>query len=210
MIRTVSAGDGAHALEWELEPGATAFVDRDWVPGEAASDVPALIIAADGTAHLNGTEVTIAEGSDPAQSAAGALSGAVQAAASTLGSPRRVSVPGHGFLADAFRRLLAAPGEPGEGRPDAVVETTGDPGRIVAALEEVADGGRVLLAGPPAGRTVDANLYKDLHRRGLRVRGFALEHHTDAGTGVTAGWQQPGAARRGQPLPESPWYRLDG
>ena len=52
-------------------------------------------------------------------------------------------------------------------RPESI-ETTGSPEAIAAALEKVADGGRVIVAGPvsdiPAFET-----YGDLHVRGLEL-----------------------------------------
>ena len=50
-----------------------------------------------------------------------------------------------------------------------VVETTGEPAEVEAALRRAPDLGVVVLAGPVPGETPAINLYGDVHVRGLTV-----------------------------------------
>lgn len=52
--------------------------------------------------------------------------------------------------------------------PAKVVETTASPEAIVAALERVADGGRVIVVGPVADIAAFPT-YDELHVRGLEL-----------------------------------------
>jgi hypothetical protein len=77
-----------------------------------------------------------------------------------------VEILGDGALAGRLRSRLPQ----GPGRPTAVIDTTGDPAAVRDALGRVADLGTVVLARPlPATGTAD--LYGDLHVRGLTVIG---------------------------------------
>jgi threonine dehydrogenase-like Zn-dependent dehydrogenase len=58
-----------------------------------------------------------------------------------------------------------------DGRPELVIETTGDPFIFLTILAVVADRSQIFLAGPSRGRRLDLNLYPDIHRRGIRVTG---------------------------------------
>lgn len=55
---------------------------------------------------------------------------------------------------------------PGE---EPVVETTGEPAAIEAALQRAPDLGIVVIAGPMATAPAPLDLYSDLHVRGLTV-----------------------------------------
>jgi threonine dehydrogenase-like Zn-dependent dehydrogenase len=83
-----------------------------------------------------------------------------------------VDVLGGGELAEALRSRLGARAA-GESQPGAVIETTGDPESIAAALRTVADLGTVVLAGPPPAGDAPLDLYADLHVRGLTLVGLA-------------------------------------
>jgi len=82
-----------------------------------------------------------------------------------------IEVVGDGALARALREHLGtrAAGE----RPAAIIETTGDPDAIRAALARVDDLGTVVLAGPEPQAEVALDLYADLHVRGLTLAGTA-------------------------------------
>jgi threonine dehydrogenase-like Zn-dependent dehydrogenase len=82
-----------------------------------------------------------------------------------------VEVLGETGLADAVRVRLAETQGPRGGRPAAVIDTTGEPRHIEAALRRVADLGTVVLAGPLPSGPVQLDLYADLHVRGLTVIG---------------------------------------
>jgi len=83
-----------------------------------------------------------------------------------------VEVLGTGPLADALAAVLGERRVTGTTAPAAVVETTGDPQAIAAALGRVADLGTVVLAGPPP-PPFTLDLYEDLHVRALTVVGIA-------------------------------------
>lgn len=88
-----------------------------------------------------------------------------------------VDVVGEGRLADHVRRLLAGRLQPpgADGRPAAVVETTGSTDELARALERVGTLGTIVLAGPAATAPVALDLYTDLHVRGLVVVGVPGE-----------------------------------
>ena len=95
---------------------------------------------------------------------------AVAAAVPAGAGPREVT--GDGPLAQALRARLAA--APGAGAaPAVIVETTGNPGAIRAALARVADLGTVVLAGPVTPGPVALDVYGDLHARGLTLVAMA-------------------------------------
>ncbi len=65
----------------------------------------------------------------------------------------------------ALRRLLHGAGA------DVIIEATGAPAALAAALQLAADKGRVILLGSPRGAAQNINFYPDLHRRGLMLIG---------------------------------------
>lgn len=143
----------------ELPPGSAAFFDREWAPLDRAGSIPAVVVAGPADQRVERAARTLA---------------AIAAAAVAAVPNRRVAVTGAGLVAAAARRQLAAEGRlasPRDDAPAAVVETTGDPAKIVAATRRVADAGTVVLAGEPLERTYDLDLYSDVHVRGLRVVG---------------------------------------
>lgn len=82
-----------------------------------------------------------------------------------------VEVVGTGTLADEVRRLLrdrVRLPRPDE-RPTAIIETTGEPAELEAALQRVDDLGTVVLAGPLPSQPLALDLYADLHVRGLTL-----------------------------------------
>jgi threonine dehydrogenase-like Zn-dependent dehydrogenase len=78
-----------------------------------------------------------------------------------------VEVVGRGPIAEAVRELLGVR-LTDEAGARSIVETTGSPDAIAAALERVASGGRVIVAAPvPEAPALDT--YGELHVRGLEL-----------------------------------------
>lgn len=96
------------------------------------------------------------------------------AAVAAVDAVAPVEVVGAGPLADEVRRLLAVSARLGTSdvRPAAVIETTGEPAAIAAALARVDHLGTVVLAGPGAPGSIPLDLYADLHVRGLILMGL--------------------------------------
>jgi threonine dehydrogenase-like Zn-dependent dehydrogenase len=97
----------------------------------------------------------------------------VELAVAAVGGAASVEVMGHGPLAAAVRARLAGTGPAAWGPPAAIVEASGDPAAIRAALARVADLGTVVLAGPAPAAGTSLDLYADVHVRGLTVVGIA-------------------------------------
>jgi 2-desacetyl-2-hydroxyethyl bacteriochlorophyllide A dehydrogenase len=55
--------------------------------------------------------------------------------------------------------------------PDIVVEATGNPQAVKAAMHAVADGGKVIMVGSPRGIAGDVDFYWDLHGRSISLIG---------------------------------------
>lgn len=108
--------------------------------------------------------------------------------------PARVEIVGDGELAGALRDAVGTTARPGAGevratwrralpgrlrgatgaeRPLAIAETTGEAGALAGAAARLADGGLLVLAGDGGPDTIALDLYRDIHRRGLRVVGLA-------------------------------------
>lgn len=205
IMRLVSEPSG-FGLEAELPRGAVAYIDGDWLWSAPSAEVPALVL------HP--------AGADPNTRAAQALARvARESVAHVLAEGRSgvVDVTGAGLVATIARLLLgerlSAHG-PEAPRPDAVIESTGDPRRIDAAIRGVADLGLVVLAGESIGRRLDLDLYPDVHVRGLELLGVAAAHVSDlqdeaeplpvpvpAPTEIPVGSQVP---------PSAVWYRVTG
>ena len=95
-------------------------------------------------------------------------------------SPQSVEIAGRGLIAQQVRLLVGAPSETPVERPQAIVDTTGDPSVIAHATRRVADLGTVVLAGEPLGRQFELNLYPDVHVRGLTLVGVAPPLHRNS------------------------------
>jgi hypothetical protein len=151
--------DAGRVVAAELPHGAAAFLDREWAPLDHSGPVPAIVVAGTPTERVD--------------AAARQLAG-IAAAALALVPGLPVAVTGAGLVAATARRRLAAEGRlapRADGAPAAVIETTGDPAEIAAALQRVRDGGTVVLSGEPLSRRYDLDLYPDVHVRGLRLVG---------------------------------------
>lgn len=200
--------DGAGARLSGVPESGTAYVDADWVRPGVPGPLPALLVDGTAVAWSDGPAPGV-PGAGDADSVAAAVWGdwADRAGAPLVGA-ERVEVTGHGLLA-ARVRAHHPPAAPRRGaRPDAVVETTGDPEVVVLAMGRLATAGVLVLAGEPLGRRLDVNLYKDVHVRGLRVIGVDRPRAGDArpADGVAP---RPVAVAPDAPLAPGAWYRLE-
>jgi threonine dehydrogenase-like Zn-dependent dehydrogenase len=105
--------------------------------------------------------------------------GVVELAVAAVGGAASVEVEGVGPLAAAVRARLADVGPATAGPPAAIIEASGDPAAIRAALAQVADLGTVVLAGPVPASGIDLDLYADVHVRGLTVVGVPPTAHPE-------------------------------
>jgi hypothetical protein len=97
-------------------------------------------------------------------------------------------VHGRGIVSRLIREILSVqPVLPAgqDSRPTAIVDTTGDPARLVELTRRLADLGTLVLVGEPLGRSLDMQLYPDVHVRGLRLVGVSAPRfgqHGEVGT----------------------------
>jgi hypothetical protein len=150
-----------------------AYLDADWVP-PGGGPVATLVVFPDGSAQWHDDEPRPGDASaDPDFVAASLLVAVASAAVRAVADAAPVDVIGTGLIAHAVRHFLdnrvATAGDATP--PGAVIEATGDPASIVAATRRLADRGVLVLAGEPAGRRLDVDLYTDVHRRGLEIVG---------------------------------------
>jgi hypothetical protein len=148
------------------------------------------------------------EGRDAAQKAATEFATTAASAAVTVtsGFYGPVGVVGNGIMSRLVRMALA--GYVGRG-PRAVIDTSGSPANISAAIADMDPLGIVVLAAPPATEYVDLRVYTDLHTRGLTVAGVPWARGTPASDIVidlaSYALRALGQATPGQP-PRSAWY----
>jgi threonine dehydrogenase-like Zn-dependent dehydrogenase len=97
-------------------------------------------------------------------------------------------VHGRGIVSRLIREILSVqlvlPADQ-DSRPAAIVDATGDPARLVELTRRLADLGTLVLVGEPLGRSLDMQLYPDVHVRGLRLVGVPAPRfgqHGEAGT----------------------------
>ena len=138
--------DGRPSFDLDLEPGTHAFVDGDRIVGGYTGPVPAI-------------RVRTRDAQEATRICAEALVDAAEEIERRVREglerrPGRVEVTGRGALAQLVRaRVTARPsqgshGSDGsDGAVSVIVETTGDPERLLAALSDVAELGTVVLAG---------------------------------------------------------------
>lgn len=218
MIRAEASPEGV-ALAADLAPGAVAFVDADWLPPGPADLVPALV-ASDGELRFGERVARVPPGCSTTEAATSAiLAVAAEAAEAARAAGGAVEVVGRGLVAAAVRRLLADTLAEGDSaRPAAIVETTGEPDAIVAATRRLADLGTLVLAGEPLDRVLTADLYPDVHVRGLEIVGVAPPPQQRDGAPAPPADDLLRLAEEtianvvtGEPLPpHATWYRLSG
>ena len=175
---------GTTVVESSLPRDAVAYVDAEWIPTGGSGDVPALVIHADTTVcFADAWEARAPAGFDPQLTAAwmlASIAATAVAAAERCAPPGPVRVTGRGVVAARSAEILLEHGRVGEGRPAAIIDTTGDPTLIADSLVELVDLGVLVLAGmPPTAMSLD--LYPDVHVRGLRIVGAGpLSHRAQA------------------------------
>ena len=153
----------------DVAPDAVGYVDAEWLRG--AGRPSAITVDEKLVVRLGQREQQAAAEIAPDVAALQAFAAvAIDAAhVAAEGDSERVEVTGAGVLAALVRAELGT--ELDGGTPDAIVDTTGDPATIAAALAKLNAGGRLVLAGEPLGRRMDIDLYPDVHTRGLWVIG---------------------------------------
>ena len=173
MIRG-SLVEGEAVLTTRFPAGCVSYVDRDWLT-TVEGPIPSISFAEGEVLWCEQPLGQLAAGLDPTVVAAQALLGVAREANAAVAAcaPGTVEVVGHGLVAAYIRRLVGPYEHRSGQRPAAVVDTTGDPEAIRAALESVSDLGVVVLAGEPAGRMLDLDLYSSVHKRGLVLTGVA-------------------------------------
>jgi hypothetical protein len=167
---------GAHvgALSQALPAGAVCYVDRDWLAHDGP--IPSLLFTPEGDVLWCGEHRgRVADDADPTALAAAALLGVAREAAAAVADGVRgpIEVVGVGLIATHVRRLVAGAVLHDGDIPGTIIDATGDPELIRAALERVSELGTVVLAGETSGRTLDVDLYSTVHKRGLVVAGIA-------------------------------------
>ena len=181
MIRAEVA-DGRVVLVGDLPPNSAAYVDVDWLPSHS-EHVPAVVAEPNREiGWCDGSRVQAPADLDPDVAAAFVFLAVAKDAAAAVRaiSPQSVEIAGRGLIAQQVRLLVGAPSETPVERPQAIVDTTGDPSVIAHATRRVADLGTVVLAGEPLGRKFELNLYPDVHVRGLTLVGVAPPLHRNS------------------------------
>jgi hypothetical protein len=191
-----------------------AYLDADWVP-PGGGQVGALVVFADGSTHWHRDEPRHGDAmADPDRLAVSCFVAVASAAVVAVANADPVEVVGTGLIADVARHLLGdrVATEGNETLPGAVIEATADPARIVAATRRLADRGVLVLAGEPAGRRLDVDLYTDVHRRGLEIVGVGRPGG-EGSPALLGGVDLPPPARvdLGGLVPDAArWYRVAG
>lgn len=209
-----------YVLQMERRPGSVAYVDSDWLRAAAPGPVPALVAAEDGLRWHGVLAAELGEGMAPERAAARCLAGIALdiAAIVTERCPQSVNVIGNGAVAWAVRKLLDCASQP-PAAPEAVVDTTGDPNRLIDATRRLAPLGLLILAGEACGRELRLNVYANVHRRGLEIVGVsplspqslrtprdARESELTEGLCAELMDAVPGVVVAGDAL----WYRVEG
>lgn len=155
----------------DLAAGAVAYADRHWLHGERGADW--LQVAEDGSLAFGATSTGPVSGrtGDAAAASAVLAVGADIAGLVRERSDERITVIGDGVIAACVRSDLGlAPGSVAAPRGlHTAIDTTGDPSTVAevcAALEPL---GVLVLAGFVPARPFPWDLYRHVHKRGLRV-----------------------------------------
>lgn len=196
-------------IEADLATDATAFFDADWLPDEGSAEVQALVARA-GALSSGEYEVQIPHGVDAEDAAARALAHVARAAVAAVDGVVQgdVEVIGVGAVAFLARSLLPSrPGLPVE----AVIDATGNPATIAAALGRLPELGTLVLAGEMRRCEMDLDLYRDVHVRGLRLVGIANPLQERPAPTDAAELGRPAEAVDGVPVaPTALWFRMSG
>lgn len=177
----------------ELEAGNVAFVDADALPRSGEMDVPPLLVTRDGAEAGNRAAETVC-------GRAAAVVATLTEIDGTLG------VCGRGIVAHRVRALL---GDRVASLPAAaaVVDLTGNPETISDAIRRLPDLGTLVLGADLGARTVDLDLYPDVHVRGLRLVGIPDASSVEETS--TCDLEEPLEALLGDQAPLGRrWYRV--
>jgi hypothetical protein len=191
LIEVEAAGERL-TVKADLPRGSRAYLDRDWLPAGRSGPVPALLVRPDGMLQWSdGPPVAAPDGVDPDRAAALTLLDVAREAAGATRPvpPASVEVAGTGVIASAVRSLIHGQADDrsaGPDRPQVIVDASGDRYRIVDATRRLADLGTLVLVGESLGRPLRADLYPDVHRRGLTLVGVGIPLH-DGGIEAAAG-----------------------
>lgn len=214
-VELVTSAPGS-ALHGELAGEEYAYLDAEWILEGAAGPLPALCVSSGSARWDGGPAVPLPAGLAPDRAAELAFAAVAGEAVRALdGTPAEsVEVIGEGIVAAVVRRLLPGSRREGAGNggaPQAIVDTTGDPARIVASTRRLGDLGTLVLAGERLGRPLRIDLYPDVHRRGLRLVGVApplADPQVFAGVTEADFNEPPARLAAGDPIPPAAWYRL--
>lgn len=191
-VRATLTGDGEIVLRAPIGHGRVAFIDS----GESEELWGRVYPAVHDAAQRAATEF--------------AMTAASAAEAVTSGCCGQVSVMGNGLMAQLVGLALA--GYVGRG-PRAVIDTSGSPSRISAAIADMDALGIMVLAAPPAAEHMDLRTYADLHSRGLTVAGVPWAPSAPAVDIIadlaSYALRALGQAQRGQ-APSAAWYCVRG
>lgn len=181
--------------EWRpaeaVPTGGAAYVDTDWVPvtGAGVLTIPAVLHAPDrGVRWPAGEWIALPEGQNADEAVVSMLAAMAEPVIAALPPDGPVLVQGRGVVATHVREALGPrasldPVPP----PPAAVDTTGTGTGIAEALGAVADMGLVVLAAGSSGVTLD--LYKDAHKRGVRMLGIPdPSAFHGSGSTTSGGW----------------------
>ena len=149
----------AGVLRCGMAAGAVAYVDAEWIPADGSGAVDALVVAADGTVRFGDAwEAQPPAGLDRhlvAGRVLAAIAVAAVASATRYAPPGPIHVSGRGAVAACVAQLLP---ERSDGRPAAIIDTTGDPSVLVRSTIDLDDLGVLVLAGAPPRVPIAINL----------------------------------------------------
>ena len=168
------------------------YFDAEWLGVTGA--VP-LVVEDDGTVRFRSRTLSAPPEADPDVTALRAFGSLADAVARILEpeTASRLEVTGDGIVAGLVRAAVAS--RDAEDAPDVVVDTTGDPTVVADATRRLRSLGLLVLAGESFGRSMDLDLYPDVHVRGLRIAatGPLLSHplpeHPPSGA-PASGWHR--------------------
>jgi hypothetical protein len=197
-------------------PDEVAYVDAEWLSAAEGLAIPVLTFGDRSFRFSDGAPARVGAEVDPdkvARSLFGAIAAEAAAVVREVGASE-TEVTGNGLVASDVRALLdgTASLEP-ESRPDAIVDTTGDPATIARCAARVADFGTIVLAGEQQGRSFDYDFYPDIHVRGLRIVGVPRPLQSasefDGSIAPETSADPPTRAIFGVPTPERGlWFRV--
>lgn len=202
---TATVTDADVGFEFVLDEGDVAFVDADWLPALGRASVRALTVG-------------LAETGDdrhPIEVARAKLAAAASSVVAYVLEQNKESdvasihVPGRGAFATEVRSRLGVGETPSIGpsaTPLVWVETSGDAAALHTALAGVADLGTVVLAAPARQPTIEIDLYRDIHHRGLCLHAVDLTVSEAASDAPAI--PDPVPVASGQTVPMHWWYYL--